>query len=382
MDLQLLDCKRDLALKPRWRSRIQRAESRQVRRRFDATYGELSGIAHSRSGASLYSAAYVRDTLGRVIQKSETIGGVTQTADYTYDAAGRLATETRAGVTTTWGYDLNGNRITQNGAAAGTVDAQDRFSPTGASYTYTDAGALATKPGATYIWDTFGNLTQATVSGTAVSYKYDSQQRRVGRSSTSNSTQYLYDGQLRVVAEINNGTQLRRFIYGSKAHVPEMMFEGQVGSNTFAKYRIISDQLGSVRLVIRLSDGVTVSRMDYDAWGKLLPSSTPLTVAQPGAQPFGFAGGLYDAHTGFTHFGARDYDPALGRWISKDPIRFDGGYNLYAYCEADPVNCVDRNGRFPQWVSNSLDWVTGSTGGAASAGFSNGGGGFGGAGGG
>jgi peptide/nickel transport system permease protein len=38
--------------------------------------------------------------------------------------------------------------------------------------------------------------------------------------------------------------------------------------------------------------------------------------------------------------GARDYDPRIGRWISKDPIRFAGGTNLYVYCEGDPINAI------------------------------------------
>jgi hypothetical protein len=42
---------------------------------------------------------------------------------------------------------------------------------------------------------------------------------------------------------------------------------------------------------------------------------------------------------------ARDYDPSAGRWTSKDPIRFAGGLNLYGYCGADPVNCIDLDGR-------------------------------------
>lgn len=43
--------------------------------------------------------------------------------------------------------------------------------------------------------------------------------------------------------------------------------------------------------------------------------------------------------------GARDYDPVVGRWVSKDPIRFEGGQaNLYVYALGDPVNFLDRTG--------------------------------------
>jgi RHS repeat-associated protein len=66
-------------------------------------------------------------------------------------------------------------------------------------------------------------------------------------------------------------------------------------------------------------------------------------------QPFGFAGGLYDADTGLVRFGARDYDAYTGRWTSKDPILFRGGdANLYRYANGDPINYVDPAGK--GWV--------------------------------
>jgi RHS repeat-associated protein len=79
--------------------------------------------------------------------------------------------------------------------------------------------------------------------------------------------------------------------------------------------------------------------MDYDVWGNIV------TDTNPGFQPFGFAGGLYDQHTGLTRFGDRDYDAQAGRWTAKDPIRFKGGdTNLYGYVANDPVNWVDPTG--------------------------------------
>ena len=104
------------------------------------------------------------------------------------------------------------------------------------------------------------------------------------------------------------------------------------------EYKIISDHLGSVRLVVNASNGNVVQRMDYDTWGKVLNDTNP------GFQPFGFAGGIYDQDTKLVKFGARDYDPETGRWISKDPIKFDGGINLYAYVSNDPVNKIDMTG--------------------------------------
>jgi uncharacterized protein RhaS with RHS repeats len=49
--------------------------------------------------------------------------------------------------------------------------------------------------------------------------------------------------------------------------------------------------------------------------------------------------------TGLVRFGFRDYEPATGRWTSRDPALFSGGQlNLYAYAGSDPVGHVDRNG--------------------------------------
>ncbi|MBK7579045.1 MAG: RHS repeat-associated core domain-containing protein [Myxococcales bacterium] len=55
---------------------------------------------------------------------------------------------------------------------------------------------------------------------------------------------------------------------------------------------------------------------------------------------------MLDAETGLTRFGARDYDPTVGRWTSKDPIGFAGGSaNHYEYSRSDPVNAADATGR-------------------------------------
>ena len=56
---------------------------------------------------------------------------------------------------------------------------------------------------------------------------------------------------------------------------------------------------------------------------------------------------MYDAGTGLTRFGARDYDGRVGRWTSNDPARFlAGDPNLYDYAFADPVNLIDRGGLY------------------------------------
>jgi RHS repeat-associated protein len=109
-------------------------------------------------------------------------------------------------------------------------------------------------------------------------------------------------------------------------------------------YRIISDHLGSPRLVVKVSDGTIVQRLDYGEFGDI----DTTTSTNVGFQPFGFAGGLYDKDTELTRFGARDYDAEAGRWTVKDPIGFSGGdTNLYGYVLNDPVNLIDPSGNVP-----------------------------------
>ena len=136
---------------------------------------------------------------------------------------------------------------------------------------------------------------------------------------------------------------IARFVYAEQGHVPAYM------TRDGATYRVITDHLGSVRLVIDSATGTIAQRIDYDPWGNIL------TDTNPGFQPFAFAGGLHDPHTGLTHFGAREYDPATARWTSKDPIGFAGGdTNLYAYVANDPINLLDPSGL--AWYEY-FDWV-------------------------
>ncbi|MCB1604592.1 MAG: RHS repeat-associated core domain-containing protein [Xanthomonadales bacterium] len=104
-------------------------------------------------------------------------------------------------------------------------------------------------------------------------------------------------------------------------------------------YRIIANQLGSPLKIIDVATGTTTQELSYDVWGNIL------TDSNPDFQPFGFAGGIYDSDTQLTQFGYRDYDANIGRWTSKDPIKFDAGdTNLFGYVINDPLNHHDPSG--------------------------------------
>ncbi|MGH8467797.1 MAG: RHS repeat domain-containing protein [Gammaproteobacteria bacterium] len=171
--------------------------------------------------------------------------------------------------------------------------------------------------------------------GSHIDYLIDGRNRRIGKKLNGILVQgFLYQDQLKPIAELDGSNQVfSRFVYADKPNVPAYLIKGGV------TYRIIGDHLGSPRLIVNTADGTIVQRMDYDEWGKVQVDTNP------GFQPFGFAGGLYDRDTRLVRFGARDYDPETGRWTAKDPIRFSGGdTNLYGYVLNDPLNFVDPLG--------------------------------------
>jgi RHS repeat-associated protein len=243
-------------------------------------------------------------------------------------------------VINTYTYDSNGNRLSKNSTTA-IYDAQDRLTSYGTNtYSYTANGELTSKVNGaqttSYQYDVLGNLVGATLpSGTNLNYIVDGQQRRIGKRVNGTLTQgFLYDGKLRIVAELDGSNAIvSRFVYGTKVNVPEYMLRGGV------TYRLVTDHLGSVRLVVNTANGTVAQRIDYDEFG-IVTSDT-----NAGFQPFGFAGGLYDNDLKLVRFGARDFDPETGRWIAKDPIKFNGeGPNLYSYLNNEPIEQNDPTG--------------------------------------
>jgi RHS repeat-associated protein len=321
-------------------------------------FGEVTGYLAKHATADLYKTDVSRDKLGRITQKIETVGGSTSTRtfDYAYDVAGRLVEVKLNGtIQSSYGYDDNGNRTDLNGAPIAHYDAQDRLLDyNNATYDYTANGELKTKTvgnaTTSYHYDVLGNLRQVTLpNGTAIDYLIDGQNRRIGKQRNHVLEQgFLYQDQLKPIAELDGNSQIvSRFVYATGANVPDLMIKGG------ATYRLIKDHLGSPRLVVDIATNTVMQQMDYDVWGNVIQDSNP------GFQPFGYAGGLYDRDTHLVRFGARDYDAETGRWTAKDPIGFGGGdTNLYGYVVSDPVNKMDLLGLDTITVGVNVDLST------------------------
>jgi RHS repeat-associated protein len=353
---------------------------------------------------TLYDCQYtLRDGLGRISEMKETIGGETTTFNYDYHPCGFLKEVKKNGVVVA-SYDYNGpgygNRWSStdvNGTKQAVYDDQDRLLSYGSTtYTYTPNGEVRTKTvngqKTTYQYDLLGNLLSVDLPDSkSIIYLIDGRNRRVGKLVNGTLQQgflyqperrssllapksgndiakgiidgnlseqrdsllpryALYQEGLRPIAELDaSNNMVSHFIYGSRANVPDYMIRVKEG----AIYRILTDQLGSPRLVVNIDTGQIVQQMDYDAFGNVTSDTNP------GLQPFGFAGGLYDHETGLVRFGARDYDPETGRWTAKDPLGFKGGStNLYGYVQVDPINAIDQTGlgvEFDECINEAED---------------------------
>lgn len=305
--------------------------------------GELSSSVATCGGTTLRSISLARDNAGQITAQDETILGLTDSITYDHHGRGSLTGVHHGAVSSTYSYDGNGNRLSASRPelVSDVYDAQDRLVQQGSTtYVYTASGQLKSKtePSGTtsYHYDRFGNLRSAQLAdGRTVTHLIDGMNRRIGKQVNGTIVQgWLYGGAGLVIAELDGGgAVVSRFVYGTRSNVPDYMVKGGV------TYRILSDIVGSPRLIVNAASCQVVQRIDYDEFGRVASDTNP------GFQPFGFAGGLLDRDTGLIRFGARDYDPEIGRWTAKDPAGFGGGdTNLYVYAGNNPVNFMDPTG--------------------------------------
>ena len=247
-------------------------------------FGETT-LLHAAFPSNTVDFGFIQDKLGRITQKTETINGTSTTYKYWYDLAGRLTDVCVNGYWKThYGYDDNSNRTLKRQCAAniacptsqpstpcstgtdvtGTYDNQDQMNAYGiTTYGYTLSGELLSKTvnnqTTNYNYDVFGNLRSVILpGGNRIDYIIDGRNRRIGKKVNSVLTQgFLYDGQLRIVAELDGSGILKsRFVYGTKVNVPEYMIQGGV------TYRIITEQLGRPRFVVNASTGAIAQQMN------------------------------------------------------------------------------------------------------------------------
>lgn len=188
-----------------------------------------------------------------------------------------------------------------------------------------------------YLWDFENRMKQVTLpNGTSVTYKYDAVGRRIQRAPSSGvSNNFVYDGQ-DVVKDINSDGSTVDYLNGPGIDNKLRLTDSRLAA-TGSLY-FLQDHLGSTTALTN-SPGVSVNQTSYDAFGN--SSGSPFTR-------YGYTGRERDPATGLLYYRARWYDPQVGRFVSEDPIGFEGGINLYSYTTNNPVNFIDPLGGCPR----------------------------------
>jgi RHS repeat-associated protein len=293
----------------------------------------LTRLTHAKGANTLADFQYQFNVVSNITQMIDSAGA----HNYTYDSVDRLTGATHPNQTNeSYTYDDVGNRSASNHGSSYTYQAFNRLvAANGASFGYDTNGNLTSKTDAsgswTYTWDYENRLKQATLSGgVAVNYSYDALGRRVQRaSSTSGTTTFVYDGS-DVVRDLDgNGNPIADYLNG-----PGIDNKLRQTTGGTASY-FVTDHLGTTRALTDSSGNIT-SSSSYDSFGSAT-SGSALTR-------YTYTGREIDFDTGLIYHRTRWYDPQDGRFISEDPVGFEGGVNFYVYVDNMPLRYTDPFG--------------------------------------
>ncbi|MFF8598621.1 polymorphic toxin-type HINT domain-containing protein [Streptomyces sp. NPDC015232] len=279
------------------------------------------GSAPKVGGPDAYWHSYTFDAAGNRLSetKHDPLGDTTKDVKRAYTYATGLPTKSRLEkVTTTgpqgsreelFGYDAVGNTTSR------TIQG--------------DTQSL--------VWDLEGHLQKVTAGTQETSFVYDAGGNRLIKRDPSGTTLYLPGTELQLDSN-GNVSKTTRY-YGHPAG-PAMVKVAQGG--TIKKSYLLTDRNGTSTTSVDVATK-TVTRRKFTPFGEergTAPSVWP--------DDKGYLGGTKDASTGLTHLGAREYDPALGRFISVDPkmdIAESQTMNPYAYANNSPITFSDASGQ-------------------------------------
>ena len=249
----------------------------------------VTGITYKFNANTLGNLTYTYDSLGRQAQVGGSFaqtGFPTAVTSATYDAANELTNWNGTAIS----YDLNGNMLS---------DGTNTFS-----------------------WNARNQV--ATLN--SVSLQYDAFGRRT---KNFQNTSFLFDG-ANTVQELSGSTPTANLISGG---IDEIFAR----ADSTGAFTLLKDALGSTIALVDAS-GNLVTQYSYDPFGNTTVSGVG------GSNGFQYTG-RENERNGLYFYRARYYSPMLGRFISEDPVGFEGsGLNFYSYVSNDPTNFVDPFG--------------------------------------
>ena len=188
-----------------------------------------------------------------------------------------------------------------------------------------------------------------------IRFRYDARGERVLRSSVSATGQHRHDAwplpTLRLYNANFDGVS-RRYERTASTEEVQLLGIGRVVYEPAAPGPAVHilfelrDHLGSTTSVIDRNTSELVERRSYYVLGGRESEYSPPRWAGLTARS-SFSGKEADGQVGLIYFGARYYHPALGRWVSPDPLaihRVGSDLNPYGYVSGDSINAVDPKG--------------------------------------
>ncbi|CAM9913636.1 unnamed protein product, partial [Chrysoparadoxa australica] len=313
---------------------------------------QMTDMTIDRTGYTALDYSYNYDANGRVTNITDhAVSG--QNRAFTYDGLGRLSTASGPWGAGSYTYDLL-NNIRSKSLGADTVEIQYNANNQISRARDTRDGNIWRN----YIHDARGNVTSNNRIGFSYdrsdqpvsmwgiasgSYAYDAHNRRVKQTINGETIYSVYslDGTLRYRDNVTTGEATDYVRLGSSG--PVVVRVGFVGGTITSRDYMLQDHLGSSSARVD-SSGTVTWRESYTPFGETLNNPAG------NADNPGFTGHIRDTATGLTYAQARYYDPAIGRFLSNDPVGFASGgpgyFNRYAYTFNDPVNYTDPTGEF------------------------------------
>jgi RHS repeat-associated protein len=248
------------------------------------------------------------------------------------------------------------------------------------NFSYDADGSLTNDAVWTYTWDAENRLIEMVMTNVTgipnaqryrLQFAYDTQQRRVLKVvSTWNGTsfgspqtnRFVYDG-WNLMAEIDSANNLLRSYSWGLDVTAALENAGGVGAlvmmqehtNSTALHFPTYDGNGNLTGLVK-TNGTVTARYEFGPFGETLRA----TGQAAGVNPFRWSTKFHDDQSGLINYGYRMYNPAVGRWLQRDPITERGGLNLYAFVQNRPIDLIGPDGRY---LIDVLIAVTGEVGG-------------------